>query len=716
MHISESQIQELEFQEIRTLLGTYALSEVANQRLENLLPIPEKFLVVELKKVKEFLLSFDGLHPIPLRTYPILGDVIKNVSIEGYTLELSSIVGIRGMVEVIKDLHTFFKKNGEVFPALARENAKVEYQDEILSLINGIIDKDGEIKNKATPELESIREAIKLNKKQIQTGFSRVLGALTGTEFLDEIRESIVDDERVLAVKSAYKKKVPGRIMGESKSGSITFILPEAILPFYTHYRENKEEEKKEIHKILRHLSSELSFFAADFKIYQAYCIRLDIVHAKARLGQDVNGIIPKLNKNKVVKLINAYHPLLLLKNKAKELPIYSQSIQLNPGKRIICISGPNAGGKSITLKTVGLLQIMLQCAIPVPLDEGSSMCLFANVMTDIGDNQSIDNHVSTYSARLKKMQNIIEKADGNTLLLIDEFGTGSDPELGGALAESFLEYFYEKGCYGIITTHYTNIKIKVEELPEAENAAMLFNEKTLEPLYKLEIGRAGSSFTFEVAEKNHIPQDLIQKARNKIKNDVLNLDKTLVKLQQDAFELDKMRSELDTHTSSTINTKENIERLNKQLEEKLYNFQKLYEEEHRKLQFGNKIEKFVEASLAGKSRKDIVRDFIKLLEVEKHRVQGNNRDEGKRMQIIRRKITQQLKRSSTQEKITETIAQKTQEVKQSRQLWLKIGQRVRIAGSTSVGTIESVDKNGKVLVNYGKFTTRISEDQLERI
>uniref|UniRef100_UPI0039170B52 MutS-related protein n=1 Tax=Soonwooa sp. TaxID=1938592 RepID=UPI0039170B52 len=382
---------------------------------------------------------------------------------------------------------------------------------------------------------------------------------------------------------------------------------------------------------------------------------------------------------------------------------------------RIICISGPNAGGKSITLKTLGLLQLMIQTGILVPVHPKSEMFFFDKLMTDIGDNQSIENHLSTYSSRLKKMASIIREANDNTLLLIDEFGTGSDPKLGGALAEAFLEFFYEKGSYAIITTHYTNIKLVVEQLPHAMNAAMLFDEETLEPMYKLEIGQAGSSFTFEVAEKNRIPRFIIHNAKKKVEHDIVNLDKTIVKLQQEKYEVEKLKSDLTTRKESVEDKRDNLHKLNEQLQQKLFNFQKLYEDEHRKLQFGNKVEAFIDSYTKGKSRKDIVKDFVKLLEQEKFRKVGADKDESKRLQVVKRKITQQLKKEEVIEKIAETNEKIEEKRQKERALWLKIGQRVRISGSTSVGTIEMINKN-KITVNYGTFKTVISADELERI
>ncbi|HPZ26457.1 MAG TPA: DNA mismatch repair protein MutS, partial [Kaistella sp.] len=376
-----------------------------------------------------------------------------------------------------------------------------------------------------------------------QENFNRTLTALSSTDFLDDIRESIIDDQRVLAVKSGYKKRVSGRVLGVSKTGSITYIQPESVVKHQFKLKENLEEEKKEVDKILRKLTAEIAEFQPQLSDYQNYIFDLDLSRAKAKFAEKVGGVLPKINRHKTLRLVNAFHPLLLIRNQEENKQIFPQTLTLTEHNRILCISGPNAGGKSITLKTVGLLQLMIQSGILVPVHPKSEMFFFNNLMTDIGDNQSIENHLSTYSSRLKKMSKIIREADSETLLLIDEFGTGSDPELGGALAESFLEFFYDKKSFAIITTHYTNIKLVVEQLPNAQNAAMLFDEYSLEPLYKLEVGQAGSSFTFEVAEKNKIPRFIINSAKKKVEHDIVNLDKTIVKLQQEKFEVEKLKS-----------------------------------------------------------------------------------------------------------------------------------------------------------------------------
>ena len=521
-----------------------------------------------------------------------------------------------------------------------------------------------------------------------------------------------------MAVKSGFKKRVSGRVLGVSKTGSITYIQPDSVVRHYHQLRESEEEQKKEVDRILRKLTSEIAEFHSQLSDYQEYIYGLDITRAKAKFAEKINGVLPKINTHKTLKLIDAYHPLLWLRNTQENKAIYPQTLELSEQNRIICISGPNAGGKSITLKTLGLLQLMIQSGILVPVHPRSEMFFFDKLMTDIGDNQSIENHLSTYSSRLKKMSRIVREADENTLLLIDEFGTGSDPELGGALAEAFLEFFYEKESFAVITTHYTNIKLVVEQLPHAQNAAMLFDEETLEPMYKLEVGQAGSSFTFEVAEKNNIPRFIIHSAKKKIERDVVNLDKTIVKLQQEKFEVEKLKSDLTEKRELTQNKRENLQKLNEQLQQKLYNFQKLYEEEHRKLQFGTRIQSFIDDYAKGKSRKDIVKDFIKILEQEKFRKnQNTEKIEAEKLKVVKRKVTQELKKESVIQTITETQEKIQERERKERALWLKVGQRVRIIGSTSTGTIEKIDsKTNKATINYGLFKTQISTDELERV
>ena len=718
MQILQDHLNELEFPKLLEEITPYAYSPRVAEKISNIKPLPQKEAEFLLKKTSEFLSSYESENYIPFDEYEDIEEPLKLMLIENFRLEASAFLRIRKITEQIGKLQSFFPKFSENFPNLEEEIKGLEFRKEIIDKISAVFNRFGEVKNEASPLLKEIRESISIAKKNIQENFNKSLNHYAQQDFLDEIRESTIEDQRVLAVKSGFKKRVSGRVLGVSKTGSITYIQPDSIVRHYHQLRESEEEQKKEVDRILRKLTSEIAEFHSQLSDYHEYLYNLDITRAKAKFAEKINGVLPKINTYKTLKLIDAYHPLLWLRNTQENKEIFPQTLELSEKNRIICISGPNAGGKSITLKTLGLLQLMIQSGILVPVHPRSEMFFFDKLMTDIGDNQSIENHLSTYSSRLKKMSRIVREADENTLLLIDEFGTGSDPELGGALAEAFLEFFYEKESFAVITTHYTNIKLVVEQLPHAQNAAMLFDEETLEPMYKLEVGQAGSSFTFEVAEKNNIPRFIIHSAKKKIERDVVNLDKTIVKLQQEKFEVEKLKSDLTEKREITQNKRENLQKLNEQLQQKLYNFQKLYEEEHRKLQFGTRIQSFIDDYAKGKSRKDIVKEFIKILEQEKFRKnQNTEKIEAEKLKVVKRKVTQELKKESVIQTITETQEKIQERERRERALWLKVGQRVRIIGSTSIGTIEKIDsKTNKATINYGLFKTQISTDELERV
>lgn len=716
MQVTKENLQELEFPKLLAEISPYTYSPKVAEKILHLKLLNIDEAEITLKKTAEFLTSYESSNAIPFSEYEDIEAELKVIHIENFRLENAAFIKIKNLTEQIGKLQKFFPTLAETFPILLEEVMQLDFKKEIVDKIDKVFNRFGEVKSEASPVLKTLRTEIQHAKKHIQENFSKTLSHLSSTDFLDEIKETVIDDQRVLAVKSGFKKRVPGRILGVSKTGSITYIQPESVSKHQFKLREAEEEEKKEIDKILRKLTAEIAIFAPELEEYQTYIFDLDITRAKAKFAEKIGGVLPKINRHKTMRLVNAFHPLLLLRNKEEKKEIYPQTLTLTEHNRILCISGPNAGGKSITLKTVGLLQLMIQSGILIPVHPKSEMFFFEKIRTDIGDNQSIENHLSTYSSRLKKMSGIIREADDNTLLLIDEFGTGSDPELGGALAESFLEFFYEKKSFAIITTHYTNIKLVVEQLPNATNAAMLFDEYSLEPLYKLEVGQAGSSFTFEVAEKNRIPRFIIKNARAKVEKDVVNLDKTIVKLQQEKFEVEKLKTNLAEQKESVEDKRENLQKLNEQLQQKLYNFQKLYEEEHRKLQFGNKIETFIDGYLRGKSRKDIVKDFVKILEQEKFRKLGSDKTESEKLKVTKRKVEQQLKKENIQVQIAETNQKIEEKTQKERAVWMKVGQRVRIAGSTSVGTIDEILKNGKVTVNYGTFKTQIDGNELERI
>ena len=443
----------------------------------------------------------------------------------------------------------------------------------------------------------------------------------------------------------------------------------------------------------------------------------MDVTANKTRNEEKLNAVLPTVSDERILNLKEAYHPLLFISNKRKGQKTYPQSISLQKDNRIIVISGPNAGGKSITLKTIGLLQLMLQSGMLVPVHPRSEMCLFDRILTDIGDNQSIENHLSTYSYRLKNMNYFLKKCNDKTLFLIDEFGTGSDPELGGALAETFLEEFYHREAFGVITTHYSNLKMLANELPYASNANMLFDNKTLEPIFKLIIGEAGSSFTFEVAQKNGIPYGLINRAKKKIEKGKVRFDATIAKLQKERSKMEKTADALKDEESKARIEAKRLEELNERIKNKLTNYQELYDHNQRMIYLGNKINDIAERYFEDKKKRPLVSEFLRIVETENSKRKKKSSQEKKVERQKKQEVEQEVIKKVEvirEEKKKEKKKQHIQE-KAKPKVILKVGDRVRLLDGKAVGTIDTIEKN-KALVNYGLFTTSVGLDQLELV
>jgi DNA mismatch repair protein MutS2 len=441
------------------------------------------------------------------------------------------------------------------------------------------------------------------------------------------------------------------------------------------------------------------------------------VVAAKAKYAHKINAILPQITNEKRLYFRDAFHPILYLNNKAKNEVTHPQTIELTNEGRIIVISGPNAGGKTISLKTIGLLQLMLQSGILIPVHERSETFLFDRILTDIGDNQSIENHLSTYSYRLKNMNYFLKKCNDKTLFLIDEFGTGSDPELGGALAETFLEEFYAREAFGIITTHYTNLKILANELPNAINANMMFDEKTLEPLYKLHLGQAGSSFTFEVAQKNGIPYGLINRAKKKIEKSKVRFDQTIATLQKERSKLEKTSQTLKVEETKAREEGKKMETINAKIQDKLERYQELYDANQRLIYMGQKLDDIAEKYFNNKDKKTLIGEFLKIVEIENSKRKKLSVKEKKVKEVIQKKVEEEVKvkveeiRSVKKEK---KIKAKIEEENKPKVV-LKVGDRVRMKDGKAIGTLEAIEKK-KATVNYGMFVSKVSLEDLEYV
>ena len=446
---------------------------------------------------------------------------------------------------------------------------------------------------------------------------------------------------------------------------------------------------------------------------YQNYLLQLDVVYAKACYAQDINGILPKITDTQEIEYGQAYHPLLWKTHQTEKKKTYPQDIQLHPGKRIVVISGPNAGGKSITLKTVGLLQLMLQSGLLIPVHERSRATLFNTILTDIGDNQSIENHLSTYSYRLKNMKVFLKKCNNKTLFLIDEFGTGSDPELGGALAEVILEDFYERHALGLITTHYSNLKLLANELPAMQNANMQFDNKTLEPIFKLITGEAGSSFTFEVAQKNGLPYSLINRAKKKIERGKVRFDATIAKLQKERSQMAKTGQSLKEKESKAQVESEKLAALNEKVKSKLTSYQELYDHNQRMIVLGNRLNNLAERYFTNNKKRPLIAELLRLVETENSKRKKKSSALAKKEKSEKKKVdleVQQKMVAIRKEKKKKKLSPPPQpKVK----VVFKVGDKVRIIDSKSIGTLDVIEKK-KGIVNYGLFTTQVNLEQLE--
>jgi len=716
IHIHEKTLQDLEFSTVLQQVSDHCVTVLGHEKALQIAPFSTKELLLNnLNLTNEYLSTFYNDNHIPNHGFDAITKEIKLLRIENTYLEVHGLKKIVSISLTTNEIVTFLKKFEDYYPNLNEFASHIEVTKVIIEKVDAIVDRFGDIKDNASPLLFDLRQSINKVKGQINQSFATALNMYHGLEYLDDIRESVVDNRRVLAIKAMYRRKVKGSIMGSSKTGSIVYMEPETTLKYSRELNNLEFEEQEEVVRILKELTNFIRPFLPLLENYQEFLIAIDVISAKAKYARSMNAILPEISEDKTMYLRDAYHPLLYLNNEKKKAKTFPQTIELKQDSRIIVISGPNAGGKSITLKTVGLLQVMLQSGLLIPVHERSKVCLFDRILSDIGDNQSIENHLSTYSYRLKQMNYFLKKCNKNTLFLIDEFGTGSDPELGGALAEAFLEEFYHREAYGIITTHYSNLKILANELPFMLNANMLFDEKSLDPLYKLLIGQAGSSFTFEVAQKNGIPFGLINRAKKKIERSKVRFDATIAKLQKERSKLEKTGESLKLNEKKKGQEADKLEEINAKVQKKLESYQELYDSNQRLIYLGQKVNDIAEKFFDNKQKKVLMDELFKLVQIENSKRKKVTVKEKKVIKAKEVQVKQEV------EKVVTVIREKKKEAKKKAiqapksKVSLKIGDRVRMHDGRAVGSIDKIEKN-KAVVNYGIFTTNISLEELELV
>lgn len=543
----ETALTQLEFDKVRTLLESHCKTLHAREKAMQLrIHTRKEYIQLELQQTFEFKSILQQAQYFPNDFTLPLQQELRLLAIPGALITGEQWLQIRRLSENTANIFRWFDtERRQAFPAMAQVIKDVYYEKTIIEMIDEVIDEQGNVKDNASPDLQKIRMNLYRKRNELRRMFEKVIAKLAKAGYTADIDESFSNGRRVVAVFSEHKRQVKGILHGESDSRKTSFIEPEETIDLNNTVFALEHDELKEVQRILRQLTARLSVYAPLLSQYLSISGEYDFIRAKAKLAIDMNGQLPELSDKAHVHLINAYHPLLLLYNKAANKPTIPVSLTLDEQNRILVISGPNAGGKTVTMKTIGLNQLLLQSGLLVPVSPDSQMGIFKQLFIHIGDTQNLEFELSTYSSHLLHMKSFIESANGKTLFFIDELGSGSDPNLGGAFAEVIMEELARKHSFGVVTTHYLNLKVMANHTKGIINGAMQFDEVNLQPMYKLIVGKPGSSYTFAIAERIGLPQHLINRARKLVEEDHFKLDRLLNRTEQDLQQLEQEKKQL---------------------------------------------------------------------------------------------------------------------------------------------------------------------------
>ncbi|HUQ65499.1 MAG TPA: MutS2/Smr-associated SH3 domain-containing protein [Flavitalea sp.] len=543
----ESALVQLEYDKIKGLLKEQCDSDFGKAKADELrIHTKKEYIDHELKQTDEFKQLLSSSQYFPNDYILNLTKELKLLGIQGAVLTGEQFLEIRKLPESMNKIFRWFDKDRKVvYAALYKVVENSYYEKVIIELIDDVIDESGNVKDNASDELLRIRQQLSRKRNELRRVFDRIVNKLSKSGLVTDTAEAFLNGRRVVALFAEHKRQVKGILHGESDTRKTSFIEPEETIELNNELFSLEHEESREVYRILRQLTSKLSLYSELLTTYHVNLGEYDFIRGKAKLAVMLNGNHPLVTEKAHVHLTNAYHPLLFLYNQKSGKPVYPVDVTLNDKTRILLVSGPNAGGKTVTLKTVGLLQLMMQSGLLVPVHPDSEMGIFRQLMIHIGDTQSLEFELSTYSSHLKNMKYFMENANGKTLFFIDELGSGSDPNLGGAFAEVILEELVKKHAMGIVTTHYLNLKIMANKTPGIINGAMAFDENNLMPMYRLNIGKPGSSYTFSIAERIGLSQQMISRARQLVDEGHFRLDKLLNRTEQDLQAIEKDKKEL---------------------------------------------------------------------------------------------------------------------------------------------------------------------------
>ena len=727
--------QKIGFDEIRELLKARCLSTLGKEKVDEIAFSKDASVVNEwLSQIREFRRLQEESDDFPMQYFFDVRESIKRIRLENTHLEENEVWDLRRSLETIANIVKYLERgaeetaNGETnypYPALHRLTEDVTTFPAIIRRIDSILDKFGKIKDSASMTLAGIRNDLAKTEGSISRTLYTILHAAQKDGLVDkDVTPAVRDGRLVIPVAPGVKRKISGIVHDESATGKTVFIEPTEVVEANNKVRELEAAERREIIRILTVFSDELRPNVAEILNSYDFLAQIDLIHAKAELAQLTKAFEPEVLPKPHLDWIQACHPLLRLSLEKQGKHVVPLDIMLSTDTgRLLIISGPNAGGKSVCLKTVGLLQYMLQCGLAIPVGDRSTTGIFDNIMIDIGDEQSIEDDLSTYSSHLQNMKNMMKQANARTILLIDEFGGGTEPTIGGAIAEAVLKQFWKKKTFGVITTHYQNLKHFAEDHEGVVNGAMLYDRNQMQALFQLSIGQPGSSFAIEIARKTGLPEEVIKDASDIVGSDYIQSDKYLQDIVRDKRYWEGKRQTIHQHEKSLehkITRYEDelseIERQRKEILRKAKEeAEELLRESNKKIE--NAIREIREAQ-AEKERTRLVREELNTFKEELDTIDTRANDE-----MIEKKIRQLQERKERREKRKAEKAKKdpkksdsstlSQAIPQKCETPLSAGDTVRIKGLTSVGTIESID--GKMAtVIFGGMKTKMRAERLE--
>ena len=681
----ESASVQLEFEKVKELLEQHCQCEYAKQKAAQLrIHTQIKFVETALKQSFEYLqLTRNGIY-FPNDYILNLAKELKLIKIPGAVLTGEQLTFFRKLAISMERIYRWFDaERKEAYYALHAIAKESYYEKKILEIIDEVIDDIGQVKDTASTDLKNIRQNLYSKRSELRRVFDKLVAKLNKQGFLAEIEESFMNGRRVVAVFAEQKRTVKGIMHGESASSKTTFIEPEETIHLNNAVNELENEERKEVYKILRQTTAKLSSYAELLTQYHKIIGEFDFIKAKAKLGSDMHAEYPVVSDKALVHLEKAYHPLLLLYNRKQNKPTIPVTVSLNDSKRILVISGPNAGGKTVTMKTIGLLQMMVQSGLLVPVHPNSEFGIFKQIMIHIGDTQSLEFELSTYSSHLIHMKHFLENAHGKTLFFIDELGSGSDPNLGGAFAEVILLELLKKHSIGVVTTHYLNLKIMAGKTSGVVNAAMAFDEIKLLPQYQLIVGKPGSSYTFSIAERIGLDKRLIEKARTLVDEDQYKLDKLLNKTEQDLRKIESKDKVLEKQLTENEKLKNELEKV-------------LHKEKHQQ-----QLTILKEQNRVSEERISYLKDMERKL---KHlTVEWRKSDDKKKLIKEMELLLFPAKEKKSVNKVLKKIESKYDEIGGE----IKVGDSVKMKRNHQIGKVLEI-KNKKAIVKIGLLPMQV--------